>query len=180
MPYSADAIANYFIEKAGLGKLTQMQVQKLCFYAHGWYMALDKEGRPLIGDSVEVWRFGPVFRRLYSEFKEFGAGPITRQAIELQFERVDGKLRADCFTPSIENELPADVDRSLVVAVLERVWELYGGFTAYQLSNLTHSEGEPWRVMRDAMPGVLPRGMHLPNETIRECFKVKLRPGQPA
>ena len=174
--YSADAIANYFVDR---GKsLTQIKVQKLCFYAHGWYLALDPSGRPLIGEQVEAWKYGPVFRSLYREFAEFGNRPIDRKARELKINKTEEGVRFQLTEPDIESESPTDVDTELAEGVLGRGWEIYGGFTSYQLSNMTHAEGEPWRIIRDAMPDPLPRGLHIPNETIRECFQEKLAQAQ--
>ena len=39
-PYSAIAIANYFVDcSKGKSDLTPMKMQKLIFIAHGWYLA---------------------------------------------------------------------------------------------------------------------------------------------
>jgi uncharacterized phage-associated protein len=178
MPFTADAIANFFLDHAegSHRALTQIQVQKLVFYSHGWYLALDDDGRPLIGEPIEVWKFGPVFRSLYREFRDFGNQPIKGRAKEFKLDRTDGKLNFSVYEPSVEEENPPDVDKSLAKAVLDRVWQVYGSLTAYQLSNMTHAEGEPWRIIRDALPAELPKGMHLPNATIRECFRQRLQP----
>ncbi|MEW4564235.1 type II toxin-antitoxin system antitoxin SocA domain-containing protein [Bremerella sp. JC770] len=179
MPYSADAIANYFLSRAeSEGRtLTQLQVQKLAFYAHGWHLALDAEHRPLIGEQPEVWRHGPVFRSLYSEFADYGSKPISKKAQEFHFIKGEKGTEFQFYEPSIDNEFPPDIDRDFAKALLNRIWELYGHFTPYQLSNMTHQEGEPWRVIRDSLPpGNLPQGLHLPNETTRECFQKKLTP----
>jgi uncharacterized phage-associated protein len=178
MPYSADAIANFFLDKATATNrpLTQMHVQKFAFYSHGWYLALDNSGHPLIGEPVEAWKWGPVFRSLYREFADFKNSPINRKARDIKaIPKPDGGFTISMWEPSLEIEQPDDVDRDLARAVLERVWEVYGGFTASQLSNMTHAEGEPWRIIRDQVPD-LPKGLHIPNEMIRECFKKKLRP----
>jgi uncharacterized phage-associated protein len=77
--YDAIAIANYFIEKSlATGKrLTPMQLVKLVYIAHGWYLA--RTGKPLLADAVQAWQFGPVIPTLYHEFKQFRDGQITRK-----------------------------------------------------------------------------------------------------
>jgi uncharacterized phage-associated protein len=62
MPYPAAAIANEFIKVAKRNGvlLTPMKLQKLVYFAHGWYLAL--LGKPLINEPVEAWKFGPVIQ----------------------------------------------------------------------------------------------------------------------
>ena len=88
MPFSAKAVANVFLELADAAKqtLTPMKLQKLVYYAHGWYLGLT--GRPLLDELIQAWSFGPVVRSLYNEFKEFGADPITHKATTI--ERIKG------------------------------------------------------------------------------------------
>ncbi len=181
MPHSAYAIANYFLDKAlSTGKqLTQIHVQKLVFYSHGWHLALDEAGRPLIAEPIEAWRYGPVVRSLYREFAEFGSNPINRKARDVRaFRTADGRLGVSMVEPSIDNEQPNDINRELVIAILDRAWEIYGNLSAYQLSNMTHAENEPWQIIQKAFGEHLPRGLNIPNETIRDCFRQKLQ-GQP-
>jgi uncharacterized phage-associated protein len=178
VPFSADAAANFFLSAAKNASrgLTNMQVQKLVFYAQGWHLALDSAGRPLISEQFEAWKYGPVVRSLYREFKPFGSGPITEFAREANFYQEDGKWQVSVYMPSVEDSSPADLDCDFARALLKKTWQLYGGYSAIQLSNMTHAENEPWRVIRDAMGDPLPMGIHIPNETIRECFRAKLNP----
>src|ERR1700689_5397887 len=79
VPYPASAIANELIklslQKTNSG-LSPMKVQKLVYFAHGWYLALTG-GRPMINEPVEAWKFGPVVPSLYYELKKYGETPIT-------------------------------------------------------------------------------------------------------
>src|SRR5277367_2017193 len=83
MPYDSKAVANYFLDRADQSgkKLDPMQLLKLVYFAHGWYLA--DSGAPLIDEMVEAWRYGPVIPSLYHEFKAFGKNPITRKASNL-------------------------------------------------------------------------------------------------
>lgn len=131
MRYSAKAIANYFIEIANReGKqLSPMKLQKLVYFAHGWYLALYDE--PLLDEKVEAWRYGPVVPSLYHEFKSYGSGKIDHYATDIDLDDFE------IVTPKVPN------DRELK-AFLEKVWEVYGGFSAVQLSNMTHEPNTPW------------------------------------
>ena len=64
MRYKALAIANYYIDKANVEDtpLDHLRLQKLVYLAHGWHLAI--HGRPLIEESVEAWKYGPVIADL--------------------------------------------------------------------------------------------------------------------
>jgi uncharacterized phage-associated protein len=173
MPHSADAIANYFLGRADHEDrpLTPMHIQKLVYYAHAWYLALDDQGRPLINEPIEAWRHGPVIRSLYREFAGFGNRPVTRNAVELS------SAELELVEPTIERERESSqLDEKLAKAVLDRVWEVYKAYSAVQLSNMSHGQDEPWKQISDRFMGRIPRGIHIPNELIRECFQKKLAP----
>ena len=136
MPYhSSLAIANEFLRRADAeGRpLSNMQLQKLVYLAHGWNLAVN--GDPLIEDSFEAWDFGPVARRLYSALRKYGSGQVTdrlRWGDDTNFPGDDAGLAT------------ADLTHD-EVAVIDRVWETYGAFPAFKLSALTHSERSPWQ-----------------------------------
>ena len=142
MPYfSSLAIANEFLRRAQQDRrpLTHMQVQKLVYLAHGWNMAV--EGRDLIEDDVEAWEFGPVIRKLYDALKSYGRGPIIhliRWGDDTPFPSDDG------------GPARADLDPR-ETAIIDRVWEVYGKYEAFQLSALTHAANSPWH--RTYVPG---------------------------
>jgi len=126
MPYSAKAIANYFLDRANAAgqEITPMKMQKLVYIAHGWHLAV--HGEPLVDETVEAWRFGPVIPSLFQAFKKYGASPITDYA--------DGA------------RLPNDAN---VRDVLNQVMGVYGNRDAIHLMRLTHAKGSPWRSVRD-------------------------------
>ena len=80
MPYDAIAIANWFLDRAFSGgdSLTPMKLQKMVYIAHGWSLGLSDNS--LIHDAVEAWKWGPVIRSVYREFRDFGAETITTRA----------------------------------------------------------------------------------------------------
>jgi uncharacterized phage-associated protein len=106
-------IAHWLI--ARLPGLTHLKLQKLCFYAYGYLTALaDIEVVPF-----EAWQHGPVSRRVWEQFKTFGAQPL--QNIHLS-----------------EREFS-----TAQVKVLEDVVAIYGQLSAWQLRELSHAES-PW------------------------------------
>lgn len=124
-PYNAATIANHFIELAGEQgkKLTPMQLIKLAYIAHGFSLAIYK--RPLLNESVEAWRYGPVVPSLYRRLKSYGSSEVSAPISTTIFGR---------------NESLDEEDRQL----LDTVFQKYGKFNGVQLSHLTHRPGTPW------------------------------------
>ena len=157
MAHNPKAIANYFIElsKKEDEFITPMKLQKLVYFAHGWYLALT--GKPLINEKIEAWQYGPVVNSLYQEFKIYGNNGITSPAIE---SRHLGNFRFANIIPTVEDD---DVKK-----LLEKIWDTYGGYTGWQLSNATHLEGTPWSQVwgKDGVPS----NTDIPDEKIKNFF----------
>lgn len=129
--HSARAIANSFYEIAEKeGKqLTNLQLQKLVYFAHGWHLALT--GQPLLTDAVKAWDFGPVIPPLYNSLKMYGNDVVTEPIKRKNPET--GEIK-----PVKEEE------SEFVKKLLLRVWQVYGGMHGSQMSYLTHQPGTPW------------------------------------
>lgn len=149
VPYSPISIANAFLATAELEQraLTNMQLQKLVYFAHGWHLALKDE--PLLNTDVKAWNFGPVIPPLYRALKQFGNGTV-HGPIE--------KTGHD-FTP------PHD---PFVQSLLQRVWAVYGHLTGGQMSTLTHEAGSPWDVTFKKKPFE-----QIPDDLISSHFKAQ-------
>ena len=129
--YEPLAIANYFI-KRGIAErrhLTQMQIHKLVYFAHAWALGIYRE--PLLTQSVEAWKYGPVVRSLYHTLKIYGARPISRPVEDLTWNE---QMEA----PDVD---PTD-DRT--IRLLDRIWDVYGHLSAVALSQISHERGGPW------------------------------------
>lgn len=138
MPYNAEAVANAFLELAKRDgkRLTNMQLQKLVYIAHGWSLALLR--KPLLDTDVQAWEWGPVIPKLYNRLKKYGAGYVTE------------------LIPSDDTVDPDSEEMSII----ERVWEAYGDFNGPQLSAITHTEGTPWSLTWKSRPyGEIERGL---------------------
>src|ERR1700722_15331022 len=103
--YSAKTIANAFWSKANNEHrpLTNMQLQKLVYFANGWNLALWKE--PLIKENVKAWTFGPVIPPLYNALKKYGNGEVT----------------ALIDSPDVNETLD-----ERTVGLIDRIWRSYG------------------------------------------------------
>lgn len=154
--YNPIAVANYFIGKAfGEGaNITPMQAIKLVYIAHGWHLALTSN--PLIGESVEAWKFGPVIPSVYHAFKKYGRSPIMSAASTI-----------GSICPTVDDEEQTKL--------LDVVWDLYKNLSGEQLSALTHKEGSPWYRVWEDERGKNIRNAAIPNLTIKEYYSNLLR-----
>jgi uncharacterized phage-associated protein len=121
--------SRYFIIRAyedGLeSEMTNMKVQKLLYYSQSLNLALYNE--PLFKAEIQAWRSGPVCPPAYKFYSEFEAKqlPIPNKEFLLELSTEQKEL-------------------------LEEVWEYFGGYNAYRLSNMTHAEF-PWKKARQGL-----------------------------
>nr|WP_276616001.1 type II toxin-antitoxin system antitoxin SocA domain-containing protein [Pseudomonas syringae] len=161
--FSAKSIANYFLELAAASgqSISPMKLQKLVYYAHGWYSGYTD--RPLINEPVEAWQYGPVIPSLYHEFKRFGSGDIQCKAFDY-----DALGVREAATPSDPN----------VRTFLQNVFNSYGKYSGIRLSEMTHASGTPWYTTWSECKGM--RGVDIPFKEISSYFKEAVRKSQPA
>lgn len=162
MTYSSKAIANYFLELAKDSEelLTPMKLQKLIYFAHGWHLAIYDE--PLISETVEAWRFGPVVPSIYHEFKNYGSGTISGFATEFDLNDDDDSLSLTSYIPTINQ------NDGKVIALLKKIWEIYGKYSGITLSNLTHKDDSPWAKVWSIST---PKGTDIPANEIKKYFQ---------
>jgi uncharacterized phage-associated protein len=155
--HDARAISNALLERADArGRpLTHLSLQKILFFAHGWYLA--KHNRPFIGQPFEAWRYGPVNRVVYDQLKVFKDRPI--QIRLLKVDASTGEFRA------VAAEL-SDQDQNF----LENIHDYYSEFDAGKLVDLTHETGGPWQKVWIMASERAVVGMHIPDDAIRYWF----------
>ena len=149
-------IANYFIKKSldsGV-EVTPMKALKLVYLAHGWYLGLI--GQPLISEGVEAWQYGPVVPSVYDRFKGYGGKQIT----ELCPVPVPG--------PKIRYY---DISDPQLTEFLDKIWDVYKGFSGVELSASTHQEGTPWYKTWYGDGGSRRRNATIPNDLIKDHYK---------
>ncbi|MBI2781288.1 MAG: DUF4065 domain-containing protein [Chloroflexi bacterium] len=98
-------------------EFTLLKLQKLLYLAQGHALALLR--RPLFGEKIKAWSYGPVIPQLRYEYE---AAQVLPRPTDLNLLEVDPDVRA----------------------VLDRVYAEYGQLTAWALVDLTHAE-RPWR-----------------------------------
>jgi uncharacterized phage-associated protein len=148
--YAAEVVANALLDlaRAEGRNLTQMQVHKLVYIAHGWTLAL--LGRPLIYNTVHAWQRGPVVRRLWDHWGSRGRSPIAEP------------LPVSPGEPDLSRDPAAQ-------EVIRSVWTTYGRMDGDELSRLTHLGGSPWgQVFGQSSVGQ--SSDLIPNEVTREYY----------
>ena len=135
-PVHSIVVACEFVRLAKDG-LTQLQLQKLVYYANGWHLEIF--GSPLTMDNVEAWDHGPIYRELWNRIKTHGKNPI------MKIEPIQGEF------------VSKDQD-----ALIKEVFETYGHMSGFRLTAMTHQEDSPWfnvYVSKRKFGGVIPHNM---------------------
>lgn len=126
---------------------TPMHVLKLSYICHGWMLGI--YGEPLIQESVEAWRYGPVIPDVYRRYKSFRGEPIDAIPID-------------------RSESLGDLENNLISAVLKA----YKDYTGWQLSSITHQPGTPWHKVYNGGDG---ENAIIPNKVIKEYYEGRAR-----
>lgn len=99
-----------------IDSMTHKKLQKLCYYAKAWYLALYDTN--LIGEAFEAWVHGAVQPALYHKYKAYGFSEIPKS--------ID--------TSGVPEEY---------LSFAREVYESYGILSGDELERLNHQE-EPW------------------------------------
>lgn len=136
---------------------TQMKLQKLMFFAHGWNLAL--YNAPLVDEQFQAWPYGPVIPSVYHQFKAFGTLGIDQLGTEM------------ICTPTGFAWVPPSISDTSGMAwgLLCKIWEVFGGNSGTKLSEMTHAPGTPWTVMREKYGCA--RDIPIPDDVIQSYFK---------
>jgi len=149
MPSSL-AVAQAFLDLAdreGM-RLTNMQLQKLVFFAHGTHLAA--YNAPLIDSAVRAWDFGPVIPPLYDRLREYGSGYVDREL-------------------GVYRELGRD---SSGLQAVRSVWDAYRHHNAWSLSSISHQRGSPW----DEVWNNGGQYCEIPDELTRRYYSTRITP----
>ena len=147
-PYRPIVFANEFIELAQPDGAEHMRLQKLVYYAYGWW--LKYHSNSIISEPPQVWQFGPVFQSLYHALKHHGRSPITTLQNDLPFGE----------PPQLDRD---DEDAHKLARF---VWSRYREFSSFQLSDRTHAPGSAWRIVAEKHNWRVPQDTPIPDEDI--------------
>jgi len=143
---SGKDVGDYFLslcdENAG-DLISNMKLQKLLYYAQGLHLAAFDE--PLFEDRIEAWTHGPVVPAVYHALKRYG-GQALPIPTDLDLSKFDERTRG----------------------LLDEVYKVFGQFSAWKLSNMTHEE-PPWKEAAGS-----PLSKVISHEALTQYFKTQL------
>jgi uncharacterized phage-associated protein len=141
-------VAQYFLS---LEETTHKKLQKLCYYAQAWHLAL--LNKPLFDNSFEAWIHGPVCPELYHQYKDFGW----------------------CLIPKTSS-VPSNIAEESI-EILDAVYDAYGKLSGDDLEFLTHSE-KPWIEARKGLNEWEPSHNIIKEDTMAKYYKEKYEASQ--
>lgn len=115
-----ESVSKWFINELNPDPL---KLQKLLYFAQGISFCMHDEA--LFDDDFEAWVHGPVIKKIYFEYREYGYEPIDIK-----------------YDVKFNNKATIDV--------LEYVKRVYGKYDGKYLENITHNQ-EPWNQAREGL-----------------------------
>jgi uncharacterized phage-associated protein len=160
-------IANFFIKNAFKegATLTPMKLIKLVYIAYGWHLALSKGELLFDNEKPEAWQYGPVLPELYHNLKFYGARPITAMIEPFSWDENPEQHKKD-LKQFISNNTE-------LVEFLDRIWDVYRGLSAIELSELTHKQNTPWSKTWGTAQGA--KSVTIPDEDIQNHYLNKIK-----
>lgn len=139
MPTASD-VAKAFLT---IDKMTPKKLQKLCYYAQGWYLALTNE-EELFSEDFQAWIHGPVIPGLYRDYKDNGWDYIPQES---------------------DHDLSEDL-----MSFVQEVYRVYGQLSGDQLERLSHSE-TPWIKARNGKKPWEPSNAIILKDSMKQYFR---------
>lgn len=117
-------VAQFFLGKADEDneKITHLKLQKLCYYAKSWGLAIAND--PIFDEKFQAWVHGPVNEKLYNIYKDYGFEQIfydnalktgTFTSRQKNFWRLCGKLMVIMMLKYLK-DLPIERSRGKMLA----------------------------------------------------------------
>lgn len=110
MLYNACDVAKYVLKKCtdDGSPISNLQLQKILFFLQRDFLI--QEGRPLFGDDIEAWQFGPVVPNVYYDYCIYGANSISKSASSyISLVNDEDKRIANPIIEDKQNKYPWDL-----------------------------------------------------------------------
>lgn len=148
-------VANFFLSKRN-HDIDNLKLNKLLFISLGCGLALPSLNFVLFSEDVQAWAKGPIIPSIFYEFNHHGIKTIKGRAKIVDFKYNDFAE----FEPCIEDYSGiSEEDKTLVIGLLDKVWEVYGKYTPLDLVQITHQSGSPWSQIYKTNRIAIPRNV---------------------
>lgn len=129
---SPSLVANSILERSIRDNIpvTPMKLQKLLYLTSVVYQ--HRTGQRLLGEPFQAWKWGPVSRSIYDEFRSYGASPIQSYA-------VDSRGNSLVVAAGVSDSSSADILRAI-----DDTWNAFKYCTPADLVKITHGPGGAW------------------------------------
>lgn len=144
---TALTIAKYFLSVSDREEgelISNLKLQKLLYYAQGYYVGLNGASNPLYEDTIYAWKHGPVVDTVFHHYKKCGKNALP------------------------DEKCPKNLSEDHI-SFLNEIYRSYGRFSAWVLRDMTHRE-EPW--LEHYKPNV--KNITIPLEDLEKFFKDKI------
>lgn len=108
--------------------LTNIKINKLVYFAQ--VECLRTHGHRLFDEPMQTWEYSPAEPSVYTAFKKYGSDRITAPAISEDYHQA--------------NSLADFQDTKDVV---QKVADLYGSLSAFELVDYSHRNGSAWKAV---------------------------------
>lgn len=112
--------------------ITPMKLQKMIYFVYRDYLQLTE--RALFNERFETWKYGPVVRSVYDQYKKYGSNAIRDYAYE----------SGEKYYYTVNEESSPAFKR-----VIDEVWNQYKSYDGIYLSSITHRPGTAWKKAYD-------------------------------
>ena len=114
----ADFIVAYSVDNKI--DLTHKKLQKLLYYAHGFYLVIEK--KPLFDAKLEAWKYGPVNKAVWDSFKSHGYLSITKPK-NLGYRSLEGGIK-NYLALFLYSFISISQDTLIDMSHTDAVWDL--------------------------------------------------------
>ena len=161
-PYDARQIANRLLDLGARSNspLTALKLHKILYFCYGFFLIQRNE--KLFHNNIEAWKYGPVVRVVWDQFKKEAREPITERAIYFDFNSGKNTRASPELSPEDEE-------------IVESVFEDCRHHAAWTLAKMTHEPGSGWHKIWYAPPGSVSLGGRIGDELIRAEFLERVR-----
>lgn len=129
---SPSLVANSILERSIRDNIpvTPMKLQKLLYLTSVVYQ--NRTGQRLLSEPFQAWKWGPVSRSIYDEFRSYGASPIQSYAVDSRGNSLVVAAGAN------------DSSSAHILKAIDDTWNAFKYYTPAELVRITHGAGGAW------------------------------------